>query len=216
MINLGVASFDPAAVRLQPGTIAFKRDAILVALPIAAELPETFVCLALAGIIAAALVGATTAIQALATVIAEDGVAGLRWEPLPSRARLLVARAATAAVAITGTWLAALVPADPLTLLLWALALSGSTAFPVLLLSIWWKRINLFGALLGMSAGFTAAVLAILAGQTAWFGIHSAMAGVFASPISFAVAIIATYLSPPGTRMSRTDSSTWRPGTGDR
>lgn len=200
LIDLGAASFDPTAIRLQPGTIAFKRDSILASLPIAAGLPATIVYLALAGIIAATLVGATTAIQALATIIAEDGVNGLRWEPLPARPRLLVARAAMAAVAVTGTWLAALVPADPLTLLLWAFALSGSTAFPVLLLSIWWKRINLAGALAGMLSGFLIAVLAILAGQTAWFGVHSAMAGVFAIPASFAAAIVAAYLTPAPSR----------------
>jgi cation/acetate symporter len=200
LVNLGAASYDPAAIRLQPGTIAFKRDAVLASLPIAADLPATVVYLALAGIIAAALVGATTAIQALATLIAEDGVNGMRWEPLPARPRLFVARAAVAAVAAVGTWLAALVPADPMVLLLWAFALSGSTAFPVLVLSIWWKRINLAGALAGMAVGFSIAVLAILAGQTAWFGVHSVMAGVFAIPASFAAAIMTTYLTPAPSR----------------
>jgi cation/acetate symporter len=200
LINLGVASFDPAAARLQPGSIAFKRDGILAALPIAAELPGTLVYLALAGILAATMVGASTAIQALATLLAEDGVNGMRWEPLPSRARLMVARIAMIGVAVTGTWLAALVPADPFTLLLWAFALSGSTAFPVLVLSIWWKRLNMMGALAGLVAGFTIAVLAILAGQTAWFGIHSAMAGVFAIPAGFAAAIITTYMTPAPNR----------------
>ncbi len=200
LINLGAASFDPTAVRLQPGSIAFKRDSILASLPIAAELPATITYLALAGIVAAALVGATTAIQALATVIAEDGVNGLRWEPLPARVRLLVARAALAGVAVVGTWAAAIVPADPLTLLFWAFALSGSTAFPVLVLSIWWKRINMLGALAGLTVGFAIAVIAILAGQTAWFGVHSAMAGVFAIPASFAAAIITTYLTPAPSR----------------
>jgi cation/acetate symporter len=205
LINIGAASFDPAASRLQPGSIAFKRDTILASLPIAAELPATITYLALAGIIAAAMVGACTAIQALATVIAEDGVNGLRWEPLPPRVRLLVARAALAGVAILGTWAAALVPADPLTLLFWALALSGSTAFPVLLLSIWWKRINLLGALAGLIVGFVIAVIAILAGQTAWFGVHSAMAGVFAIPASLMAAIVTSYLTPaPGRHVLET------------
>jgi cation/acetate symporter len=85
-------------------------------------------------------------------------------------------------------------------LLLWAFALSGSTAFPVLLLSIWWKRINLIGALVGMVVGFVIAVLAMLAGQTAWFGVHSAMAGVFAIPASFVATIITTYLTPAPSR----------------
>ena len=41
---------------------------------------------------------------------------------------------------------------SPLRLWLWALALTGSTLFPVLVLSIWWKRINQFGALAGILA----------------------------------------------------------------
>jgi cation/acetate symporter len=200
LISLGAASYDPTAIRLQPGSIAFKRDTILASLPIAAELPATVQFLALVGIIAAALVGATTAIQALSTVIAEDGVNGMRWEPLPNRVRLLVARVSMTAVTVIATWAAVLVPADPLTLLLWAFALSGSTAFPVLVLSIWWKRLNLLGALAGLVVGFTVAVLAILAGQTAWFGVHSAMAGVFAIPASFAAAIVTTYLTPAPSR----------------
>jgi cation/acetate symporter len=172
----------------------------LAALPIAADLPATFVYLALMGIVAAALVGAATAIQAMATIIAEDGVNGMRWEPLPARARLLVARVAIIGVVVVGLWLAVLVPTDPLTLLLWAFVLSGSTAFPVLVLSIWWKRINMFGALAGMTAGFVIAVLAILAGHSAWFGVHSVMAGVFAIPASFAAAAVATYLTPAPSR----------------
>jgi cation/acetate symporter len=205
LISAGAASFDATAIRLQPGSIAFKRDIILAALPIAAGLPATFTYLALVSIIAATIVGATTAIQALATIIAEDGINGLRWEPLPARPRLLVARACLGAVAVTGTWLAALIPADPLTLLLWAFALSGSTAFPVLFLSIWWKRINSLGALVGMVVGFAVAVLAILAGQSSWFGVHSAMAGIFAIPASFAAAIItASVTSRPGRHVLET------------
>ena len=38
---------------------------------------------------------------------------------------------------------------DPLELLLWSLALSGSSVFPVLVLSIWWKRTNVWGAMAG-------------------------------------------------------------------
>ena len=85
-----------------------------------------------------------------------------------------------------------LVPADPLSLLLWGLALSGSAAFPVLVLSVWWKRINGFGALAGMIAGFGVAVLAILAGEAAWLGVPAALAAVFGVPAGFTVAIAAS------------------------
>jgi cation/acetate symporter len=86
------------------------------------------------------------------------------------------------------------VPADPLGLLLWGLALSGSAAFPVLVLSVWWKRINAFGALCGMIAGFAVAVLAILAGQAAWLGVPAALAAVFGVPVGFAAAMAASWV----------------------
>jgi cation/acetate symporter len=92
-----------------------------------------------------------------------------------------------------------MVPADPLSLLLWGLALSGSAALPVLVLSVWWKRLNAFGALAGMVAGFTVAVLAVLAGQVTWLGVPSALAAVFGVPAAFAVAMIAARMAPaPG------------------
>jgi cation/acetate symporter len=199
LVAHGAASFDSSSGRLQPGQLDFKRDAALLALPLAAGLPASLLYLALAGIVAAAVTGACTAVLALATLIAEDGVNGMRWDPLPPRARLAVVRIAIVAVTSAGTAAAVLVPADPLMLLLWAFAISGGAAFPVLFLSIWWKRLNTFGALAGLVAGFAVAVLAILAGQNGWYGIHSVMAGVFAVPAGFAAAIGTAYLTPqPG------------------
>ena len=58
----------------------------------------------------------------------------------------MIGRIAIAGVAVLGGVIALLAPTDPLRLLLWSLALTGSTLFPVLVLSIWWKRMNAFGA----------------------------------------------------------------------
>src|SRR5262249_30439004 len=145
--------------------LSFKRDAVLFALPISARFPAVLQHLALAGGLAATLVGATGAIIALANVLAEDGIEGLLWEPPPADVRLKIARLSIAAVTIVACFMAIAVPADPLDLVLWGLALSASSAFPVLVLSIWWKRLNSFGALVGMLTGFSVAVIAILMGE---------------------------------------------------
>jgi cation/acetate symporter len=84
-------------------------------------------------------------------------------------------------------------------LAIWAIGLSGAIAFPVVVLSIWWKRINLAGALAGVIAGFVLAILGILAGEARWFGIPSAIASVFAVPAGFLAIIIGSRLGPaPG------------------
>jgi cation/acetate symporter len=141
-----------------------------------------FAYFAAAGVVAAALVAAGAATVALATVLAEDVVNGLSWEPLPRDPRLWVGRIAIAGVALLGGAIALLAPTDPLRLLLWCLALSGSTLFPVLVLSIWWKRINAFGAIAGLACGFSVAVLTILAGEAHMLGLQGALAGILGLP----------------------------------
>ena len=74
--------------------------------------------------------------------------------------------------------MALVVPGDPLELLMWSLALTGSTAFPVLLLSIWWKRCNGWGAMVGLLVGLGVAVIAMLGGELAGIGLPGPMAAV--------------------------------------
>jgi cation/acetate symporter len=82
---------------------------------------------------------------------------------------------------------------------LWSLALSGSTFFPVIVLSIWWKRMNAFGAIAGMSCGFGVAVLTILAGAANILGLDGALAGILGLPAGVAGAILASLTTPaPG------------------
>jgi cation/acetate symporter len=151
--------------------------------------------LALEGAVAAALVGASAGIVALANVLAEDVINGLRREPPAPGPRVVVARLAVGAVGIAAAVSATVALADPFSLLLWGLALSGSAAFPVLVLSVWWKRINAFGALCGMVAGFAVAVLAMLAGEAAWLGVPAALAAVFGVPASFVTAVLASRMA---------------------
>jgi cation/acetate symporter len=188
--EMGWARVDGNAPRLPLASFSFKRDAVLFALPQAAGLPTVLLLLALEGAVAAALVGASAGIVALANVLAEDVIKGLRREPPAPGPRVMVARLAVAAVGVAAGATAIVVPADPLNLLLLGLALSGSAAFPVLVLSVWWKRINAFGALCGMVAGFSVAVLAILAGEATWLGVPAALAAVFGVPAGFATAVL--------------------------
>ena len=195
---IGVAATEGAG-QLPLGGFSFKRDAALFMLPIARNFPEVGLYLALAGVIGAALLGASSAITSIGLMLAEDGVSGLVWEPAAGPMRINLARGGIAAVAVLAGWIAMLLPADPLDLMLWALALSASSAFPVVVLSIWWKRLNAFGSLVGMSAGFGVALLAILAGEAAWLGMPGPLAAVFGMPAGLIGAVIATRLSPlPG------------------
>jgi cation/acetate symporter len=185
----GLAAVDGQGTHLPLSAFKFQRDAALITLPIAQGYPAVMIYLVLAGVIAAAIALSSLAAMALGAALAEDVVYGFRREPAPGSLRLGVARGAILLAAVAGGWLALSINTDPLTLFLWALALSASAFFPVLVLSIWWKRLNKLGAMAGMVSGFAAAALAILAGDGGWMGINSSLAAVFGIPAGFAAAV---------------------------
>jgi len=106
---------------------------------------------------------------------------------------LLVALVGAAAIAI-------LAPTDPLTLLLWAMTITAATAFPVLVLSIWWKRLNAYGALAGMVTGFSVAIIAIMAGELDMLPLDGLVAAAPALPLATIVAMLVAVATPPPSR----------------
>ncbi len=196
LIDIGWVQIPASATHLPVSSILIERDAILFALPVAAGLPDILLYLALAGAVAAALCAAATSIVTLANILAEDVINGLSWEPPASRYRLGVARLGLALTGIGAGAISLAAPADPLSLLLWALVLSASTGFPILVLSIWWKRLNAWGAMAGMASGFTVAVLTILACEADVIDVNSALAAALALPCGLAVAMLASVLTP--------------------
>ena len=193
---LKAAAVDAKGAKLQLTDFLFSRDAVLFSLPVAGRLPAAAVEVTAAGVLAIAMAAAGSSLMALGNILAEDVVNGLSWEPPAEGLRLTAARLSLAVAALFGAAVAIIAPTDPMELLLWSLALSGSAAFPVLVLSIWWKRTNAFGALAGLVVGFSVAVLAILAGEGGWMGVDGALAGAFGIPAGLAAAIAVTLVTP--------------------
>ncbi len=189
-----VSQGSPA--RLAVTDLAFTRDGVLFALPIAAGFPEVVLLMALTGVIAIALLGASAAVVGIGNVMAEDGVGGLVAEPPAAPLRLSIARISAVVVAIVTCWIAIFIPSDPFQLMLWGLALSASAGFPVIVLSIWWKRLNAVGAAAGIVVGFGVAVLAILGAEAGWLGLPSVLAATLGVPAGFAGAVLIGYAFP--------------------
>jgi len=196
LMQMGLAGLDGKAASVVAASITLKRDAVLMALPIAAGFPVVAVYLALAGALAAAMAGASSAIYALGATISEDVVLGLKRDAALESIRLTVARLAIVLAAGMGGWAAVMAQADPLKLLFWSLAVSGSTAFPALVFSIWWKPLNKWGAGAGMVAGFVVAVLAIVAGEAGQLPLNSELAGIFGIPAGLIAGLVANYITP--------------------
>jgi cation/acetate symporter len=200
LAKLGFASITETGTQFSVSSINFTRDGVLYSLPIAAGLPRMLLDMTLAGVVAGGLVAASAAATALGHVLSEDLAMGGTWEPPHGAARLHMGRAGIWLAVGLGILGAAFATADPLRLVLWALALSGATLFPVLVLSIWWKRMNGFGALAGVLTGFVVTVFGILSGLGPGAAIDSAMAAVLGLPAAAVAAVAVTLATPAPSR----------------
>lgn len=180
--------------------ISFDRDAILLALPVAGGLPAVITYLAAAGIIMAACAAAAATALTLANMLTEDIVNGLNWKPAPEQLRLNTGRVLLAVVTLLAAIIAAATPNDPLKLLLWSLTITGATAFPVLVASIWWKRVNVYGAFASMMTGFATSILVIVANEAGWSDLASPLAGIVAIPASLIAVIAVSKVTLPPSR----------------
>ncbi|HXE02735.1 MAG TPA: sodium:solute symporter [Hyphomicrobium sp.] len=195
-----LVAFDPSAARLGFDGLKFDRDGVLFALPVATGLPMAFAYVLIAGTLAAALVTASATTVSLAAVLCEDVVQGLSWEPAPAQSRVWIMRGFVIIVAVCGALLTIMAPTDPLQLVLWALSITGASLFPVMILSIWWKRLTSVGAIIGVATGFAAAALAIFLSESGTLNVPSPIAGVLGLPISLALALSTSLLRPVRTR----------------
>jgi cation/acetate symporter len=195
-----IARVDATGPTVAFVNVSFDRDAVLFSLSFAAGFPQVLVYLALAGGLAAALAALTAALVASAAILSEDIVHGLRTEVAPDAARVASARIALAGVAVVAAWLAVAAPTDPLKMFIWSLAFSASAVFPVLVLSIWWKRANAWGAMVGMLTGLAVVALAILFAEAGAWAIPSVLAGAIGLPVGLAAAIGTSLLTPAPSR----------------
>lgn len=196
----GFVQFDQSLPRVTFSALKFHRDSVLFTLPVAAELPQAFVYLLMAGGIAAALIAASATTVSLAAILGEDVVQGLQWEPASNENRVWISRVFIAIAAFCGGVLTLLAPTDPLRLVFWALSMTAASMFPILVLSIWWKRLTSQGALLGMVTGFGMAAVLIFASESGYFFIPSMIAGSFGMPFAAVVALAVSAMRPEANR----------------
>lgn len=181
-------------------SFSVSRDDVLLSLPIVAEMPAALVYLAAGGVVAAALATAGAVALALGNILSEDIIYGLTSQPAKTGPRLIVSRLALGGAAALAGLIALAAPTDPLKLMLWAIALTGASAFPVLVLSIWWKRLNTFGAVAGLATGFGVTVLAIIAGEAGLTGTDGALAAAIGLPAGLVAALSVAYATPAPSR----------------
>lgn len=122
-----------------------------------------------------------------------------------SQRRLVITKSQLLVVAVIAAWVASLRPDSILFMVGLAFSIAASAFFPALVLGIFWKRANKWGAISGMIAGLGITLLYIVRTHpffggglgNAWFGIHPISCGVFGVPTGFLVIVVVSLLTPP-------------------
>lgn len=198
----GIARLETKTQLILLSQIGFERDAALFSLPIAAGLPQVLVYLAIVGALAAALAALAASLMAAAAIVSEDLVIAVIDEEAPDAARVGVARLAVCALGFLAVWLTLLARGDPLEVFMWALNFLAATCFPVLLLSIWWKRTNAWGALAGLATGLVVTAVVMLLNEWGIIGLSSMIAASVSGPCAILATVTTTLLTPvPGRTM---------------
>jgi cation/acetate symporter len=161
-----------------------------------------------AGGLAAALSTADGLLLTISNALSHDLYYKMLDPNASAARRIALSKALLVVVALLAAYVAAQKPADILFLVSAAFSFAAAAFFPALVLGIFWRRANRWGAMLGMVAGLgttlyymcsTQPWLRGLFGVTEpiglWFGIQPISAGVFGVPIGFAVIIVVSLLT---------------------
>ena len=194
----------------QLGVMKIGGDIIVLATPAIGGLPYVVSGLVAAGGLAAALSTADGLLLTIANALSHDLYYKMIDPNASTSRRVTLSKALLLVVALAAALVAAQKPADILFLVSAAFSFAAAAFFPALVLGIFWKRANKWGASLGMIAGLgttfyymvtTQPWLRGVFGVTSpiadhiWWGISPISAGLFGVPVGFAVIIIVSLLT---------------------
>ena len=209
---LSVADVNKDGI-LQLGEMRIGGDIIVLATPAIGGLPYVVSGMVAAGGLAAALSTADGLLLTIANALSHDLYYKMIDPNASTARRVAISKALLLVVALAAAFVAAQKPADILFLVSAAFSFAAASFFPALVLGVFWKRANKWGASLGMIAGLgitfyymatTQPWLRSIFGVTSpielWWGILPISAGVFGVPLGFAVIIIVSLLTPAPSR----------------
>ena len=191
---------------VQWAELSISPDMVILAAPEIAGLPYVISGLVAAGALAAALSTADGLLLTIANAISHDVYYHVIDKNASHQKRVTVAKIILLAVALFAAYVTSLRPGDILFLVGAAFSLAASSFFAVLILAVFSKRINQWGAIAGMLTGllvsgtyialnypFVSRLTGVFGDR--WFGIDPIASGAFGIPASFLAAFVVSYLT---------------------
>ncbi|MEE2940767.1 MAG: sodium:solute symporter family protein [Planctomycetota bacterium] len=183
------------------------KDIMVLANPEIAALPDWVIALVAAGGLAAALSTAAGLLLVISTAVSHDLLKRTLAPEISDRRELLAARLSATAAVVAAGYLGIHPPGFVGEVVAFAFGLAASSFFPAILMGIFSRRMNKYGAVAGMvcGMGFTSAYIVHFkfiapdanTVENWWFGISPEGIGTLGMAINFAVAIVVARLSPP-------------------
>ena len=197
---------------LQASEIHLGAEMVVLAMPEIGGLPFVISGLVAAGGLAAALSTADGLLLTLSNSLSHDMWYRVVSPRMSAARRVMVSKILLLLVAFGAAWLAARKPADILFMVSAAFSFAASSFFPALVMGIFWRRANKWGATLGMAAGLLTTfaymahthpwlrewVFGVSQAEPVqlWWGIQPIAAGVFGAPAAFVTIIVVSLLTP--------------------
>ncbi|MDA0979692.1 MAG: cation acetate symporter, partial [Proteobacteria bacterium] len=183
------------------------RDIIVLAHPEIAQLPNWVIALVAAGGLAAALSTAAGLLLVISTAVSHDLMKKSFMPRITERQELRFARIAAAVAIVIAGLFGIYPPGFVAEVVAFAFGLAAASFFPVILLGIFYQRMNKEAAIAGMMTGltFTFAYIVyfkfISPGDNNpehwWFGISPEGIGTLGMLLNFAVSLVVCRLTPP-------------------
>ena len=201
---------------VQLGEIKIGGDIVVLATPEIAGLPYVISGLVAAGGLAAALSTADGLLLTIANALSHDLWFRIVDPQAPATKRVTVSKVLLLMVALGAAYVTAQKPGDILLLVSMAFSIAASAFFPALVMGVFWKRANRWGAAVGMVGGLGLTLYYAMVNQPGvretlgvtspiqlWWGIQPIAAGLFGVPFGFALLVVVSLLTAPPSRAAR-------------
>jgi cation/acetate symporter len=212
------ARIDPALVEvadvngdriLQWGELKLGADIIMLATPELGGMPFVVSGLVAAGGLAAALSTADGLLLTISNALVHDMGSSRKYTPRSAEGRVILSKFALLAVAMLAAFVAALKPAQILSLVSASFSLAAAALFPAMVMGLRFRRVGRSAAVAGMlvGLGLTTYYMVVNGGpfrqfwglapdSGLWFGIQPLSSGVFGVSAGFATIWLWSWLRP--------------------
>ncbi len=175
-------------------------DFVVLATPEIAGLPFVITGLVMAGGLAAALSTADGLLLTIANAISHDLYYNVIDPSASLVKRLTVTKVFLVVTAVVAAYIATYRLSLIVELVAWAFSLAGASFFPALVMGIWWKRANKWGANIGMIVGLGVTLYYMIGSRffgVSWFGTTTISSAIFGLPAGFLTIWIVSLLTAP-------------------